>query len=178
MKKSILFLSLALCSILSMPTRSYSQAHSIKIDAAQDKDSLYIMMSDTVYSKYRHGKGKWINVVQDRNHFTGYKEYTAYYTQSSTTAPTVTVTENTLNGTVVWAYTSPGTYTGTLSGAFPAAKIIGNSGFIDVVASGDNTYSLQSGTDNTIVLKTYSDAGITLANGMLTAIPIRLLVRN
>lgn len=52
------------------------------------------------------------------------KIYTAIINQSGTSDPTVTVLENTLGGTVVWARTAVGTYTGTLSGAFTSAKTV------------------------------------------------------
>lgn len=52
-----------------------------------------------------------------------YWVYTALITQSGTNAPTVKVLENTLPaGAIVWAYSAPGIYTGTLVGAFTADK--------------------------------------------------------
>jgi len=50
------------------------------------------------------------------------KVYAALLTQSGTDAPTATVLENTLGGTVVWTRDDTGLYTGTLAGAFPATK--------------------------------------------------------
>jgi hypothetical protein len=52
-----------------------------------------------------------------------YKVYTALLSQSGTNAPVATVLENTLGGTVVWAYSSTGSYSATLAGAFPANKL-------------------------------------------------------
>lgn len=52
----------------------------------------------------------------------GYKEYTGYFTQIGTSVPTVSVTNNTLGGTVVWTRTSAGIYIGTLAGAFTNSK--------------------------------------------------------
>lgn len=46
------------------------------------------------------------------------KVYRALLTQSSTDAPTATVLENTLGGTVVWTRIDAGQYVGTLAGAF------------------------------------------------------------
>lgn len=46
------------------------------------------------------------------------KVYKALLTQLGTDAPVATVLENTLGGTVVWTYDSPGVYIGTLTGAF------------------------------------------------------------
>lgn len=49
----------------------------------------------------------------------GVKVYRAVLTQSGTDAPTATVLENTLGGTVVWTRDNPGRYVATLVGAFP-----------------------------------------------------------
>jgi len=51
-----------------------------------------------------------------------YKKYVALLTQTGTSAPTATVLENTLGGTVVWTRTSTGEYKGTLTGAFTTNK--------------------------------------------------------
>src|SRR5688500_2623877 len=51
-----------------------------------------------------------------------YLVYAALLTQSGTSAPVATVLENTLGGTVVWARSAGGIYTGTLAGAFTADK--------------------------------------------------------
>ena len=49
------------------------------------------------------------------------KVYKALLTQSGTAAPTAVVLENTL-GDIVWGYSTTGTYTATLSGAFTENK--------------------------------------------------------
>lgn len=96
----------------------------------------------------------------------GPKVYTAIISQSGTAAPTVTVLDNTLGGTVVWAYSSVGTYTFTLSGAFTSGKTIffisnDNSFPTTVISRYATTGSVNSGT-----LFTYN--GGTLVNGLLT----------
>jgi hypothetical protein len=54
-----------------------------------------------------------------------YLVYTAKISQSSTGAPTVLVLENTLGGTPTYAYSSIGTYTATLTGAFSnSSKVV------------------------------------------------------
>lgn len=53
--------------------------------------------------------------------FNGVKVYRALVTQTGTSAPTVTVLENSL-GAVVWARADTGTYTATLTNAFVANK--------------------------------------------------------
>lgn len=52
-----------------------------------------------------------------------YKTYTALLTQSGSSAPTATVLENTI-GNIVWARTSDGVYSGTLTGAFVSGKTV------------------------------------------------------
>lgn len=52
------------------------------------------------------------------------KRYVALLTQSGTDAPVATVLENSLGGTVVWAYVSAGIYTATLASAYAANKTI------------------------------------------------------
>jgi len=51
-----------------------------------------------------------------------YKIYVAILNQVGTSAPTATILENTLGGTVVWTRGGTGAYTATLSGAFVSAK--------------------------------------------------------
>jgi len=53
-----------------------------------------------------------------------YKVYTALLSQSGTSAPTATVLENTLGGTIVWTRSATGIYVGTLSGAFTVDKTL------------------------------------------------------
>lgn len=53
-----------------------------------------------------------------------YKVYTALLSQSGTNAPTATVLENTLAGTVVWTRADIGNFTATLTGAFPSNKVV------------------------------------------------------
>lgn len=53
-----------------------------------------------------------------------YLVYTALISQSGTDAPTATVLENTLGGTVVWTYNDVGNYSGTLTGAFTTNTLI------------------------------------------------------
>ncbi len=53
-----------------------------------------------------------------------YLVYTALLSQSGTSAPTATVLQNTLGGTVVWSYVSTGQYAATLTGAFTVNKTV------------------------------------------------------
>lgn len=51
-----------------------------------------------------------------------YQRYVALLSQSGTNAPTAIVLENTLGGTITFAYVTVGIYTATLTGAFTASK--------------------------------------------------------
>lgn len=52
------------------------------------------------------------------------KIYVALLTQTGINAPVATVLKNTLGGTVVWSVSSPGSYIGTLTGAFTSGKTL------------------------------------------------------
>ncbi len=67
------------------------------------------------------GGAGWAGVVDGGP---GYLEYVALLSQSGTDAPVASVVENTLGGTVVWTRDGPGSYLGTLSGAFPVGKTV------------------------------------------------------
>lgn len=51
-----------------------------------------------------------------------YLVYTALWYQNGTSAPTVTILQNTL-GSIVWTRTTTGTFAGTLAGSFPDALV-------------------------------------------------------
>ena len=71
----------------------------------------YVLTSDA------NGVGSWTSSI----HTPTYKVYSALISQSGTSAPTVTILENTL-GNVVWSRSNVGTYYGTLSSAFTSGK--------------------------------------------------------
>lgn len=107
-----------------------------------------------------------------------YLVYTALLNQTGTDAPVATVLENTLGGTVVWTYDSPGVYIGTLSGAFTANKTIilcqsllnTNGDFPDamrVIRNDANTVQVTSFANNSL------DAG---ANGVLIGASLEIRV--
>lgn len=83
-------------------------------DDFQEGDEYY---NETLNSKESFNGTAVINNV-------GYKVYSAFINQSSTSAPTATVLENTLGGVPSWAYTSVGKYTATLTGVFTANKTV------------------------------------------------------
>lgn len=51
-----------------------------------------------------------------------YKVYKAIMNQAGGAAPTVSIIENSI-GNIVWTRTGVGSYTGTLTGAFPSGKV-------------------------------------------------------
>jgi hypothetical protein len=95
-----------------------------------------------------------------------YKVYTALLTQSGTSAPTATVLENTLGGTIVWTRDSDGIYYGTLAGLFAEPKsfiligtyfegVIGNTIRFGAIRYDDNT--IQVTTDEAATVGTGDD---------------------
>lgn len=234
------FISLFIASTINV--HAQKRAYDINIDANQDPDSTYIMLSNTSPIKYRYGKGMWKNYVNwlatlpggvdqayvdttfvhaagnytediggnktflsevtvptstyDSATWEGnltvptkgalhdiyqalrpaYKEYTAFFDQSGTSAPTVTIVKNTV-GNIVWTYDTVGQYLGTLTGAFPANKFIPGNGFIQPEDLGSDMWQTIRVSDNQIELKTYSDIGLTYANNRFadpTAITIKV----
>ena len=105
-----------------------------------------------------------------------YKVYTALLTQSGTNPPTATVLENTLGGTVVWSYTSPGYYVATLNNTFTINKTAIIFSFAD---DGNGWIATPYYIDDSnIGLSTMSDA-VTPANGkMLYPSTIEIRVYN
>lgn len=151
------FFSLILCMII--PQTVNAQAHSIALNRDQNKDSLYVMLTDTIESKYRWGKGKFYPTQQAmaQRTFDGCRTYSAVLNQASTTAPTATVLRNTLVGTPVITRDSIGTYKLTKTAAFTSAKTsvmatIGN-------ASGFELQSYRQ-SDSTVIVRCLSKLGI------------------
>lgn len=85
-----------------------------------------------------------------------YKCYVALLTQSGTDAPIPTVLENSLGGTVVWARSGAGNYTGTLASAFTLNKTVTFTAlnYVDSNTVFCNT-QLPSGDSNYVSLFTY-----------------------
>ena len=102
------------------------------------------------------------------------KTYRALVSQSGTAAPTATVLENSLGGTVVWARGSAGTYTGTLTGAFTSAKtFIMQPGETGTIAAIKNVIAVRT---NANVITVTTGAGGTLEDDVLSSFPIEILV--
>jgi len=102
------------------------------------------------------------------------KTYRALVTQSSGTAPTATVLENSLGAAVVWARSSTGTYTATLVGAFTSAKtFIMQPGESGTIAAIKNVIAVRTSAD---VVTVTTGAGGTLEDSVLSSFPIEILV--
>lgn len=89
--------------------------------------------------------------------------YQALLTQSSTSAPVPTIIKNDLSETPVWAYSSTGTYTLTLTNAWRVNKTI-----VHCTPNQLAFVCCALTSANVITLSTYNSSG-TLANGLLTA---------
>lgn len=84
----------------------------------------------------------------------GVKRYVALLTQIGAGAPTATVLENSMGGTIVFTRIDAGNYNGTLAGAFVASPwiVLGNTAqdasfptMISAFRSGDNTITILTG---------------------------------
>lgn len=109
------------------------------------------------------------------------KVYRAVVFQSSTSAPTATVKENTLGGTVVWTRTAPGIYTGTLSGAFGASAtdVWLSAAGGDASAGGQQAVLLVWNSANSVILNTNADLSgtWTASDGVLAGRPACVEIR-
>jgi len=101
----------------------------------------------------------------------GAKKYVALLTQTGTSAPTATVLDNTLGGTLVWSYDGVGSYIGTLTGAFTSNK---TAVLISGVYKG-SVLGLRK-TDNTVQITTTATSTNTEANGLLDSTTIEIKV--
>lgn len=102
------------------------------------------------------------------------KTYRALLTQTSNTAPTAAVLENSLGGTVVLARTGTGVYTATLTAAFTSAKtFIMLPGIIGPIATPSDVIAVRTSAD--VVTISTGTAGVA-ADALLTEFPIEILV--
>lgn len=78
-------------------------------------------------------------------------------TQASTSAPTATVIDNELTGSITWTYTGVGIYTGTIAGTdFTSGETFVDFTIGNATGLVPHAYSI---TDSTVVLKTFDAAG-------------------
>jgi hypothetical protein len=142
----------------------------------------------TVYQSYFNiGVGKTLTNVIDTiakyvkklstriDDLHNYSEHVTLLSQASTNAPTATVVKNELSGSIVYAYVSPGTYTGTLVGAFTAGKTVIEVGSFDK-AWGDDVKVFRVDAD-TISIRTGSSTDY-IDNDVITDLPIVIRVYN
>lgn len=100
-----------------------------------------------------------------------YLVYTALLSQSDTDAPTATVLENTLGGTVVWTRDEEGVYIGTLAGAFTAEKT-----WCSVTGDGDSPFGAAAvrTTDDTVQFYTLDATGTFIDGFSILSLEIRV----
>jgi len=105
-----------------------------------------------------------------------YKVYTALLSQSGTSAPTATVLENTLGGTVVWTRDAVGVYRGTLTGAFNQTKTV----FFTVSNYKDSGVLMQQASSNDVTIGTFTTTStpFTAADSIMGSLPIEIRVYN
>ena len=102
------------------------------------------------------------------------KAYRALVSQATTAAPSATVLENSLGGTVVWARSSTGTYTATLTGAFTSDKtFLLTTGEAGTIAALKNVLVTRTSAD---VITVTTGSGGTLEDSVLSSTPIEILV--
>lgn len=114
----------------------------------------------------------------------GVKRYVALLTQSSTNAPTATVLENSLGGTVVWSRNDPGNYNGILAAAFPIGKVsvVINNRRASPVSDSNLMYSLtieHVDADTMQVFTAVQDvtgASVSFGDGLLNATTVKIEV--
>lgn len=146
------------------------------LDRSADTQNRNIIVIDDIaggraitmgYTEYPTGTSleHILTVGDPRNH----KVYTALLTQTSTSAPTAVVLENTI-GDITWGYTSAGVYTATLTGAFPAATTFVTPilGVVEGEVNLEGVLRAVRTSDNVITV--YTDA----TNALLSATPIEI----
>jgi len=103
----------------------------------------------------------------------GIKIYRGLLNQAGTAAPTDTVLENSLGGTISWARSGVGTYSGSLVGRFTAGKTI----VLLTFDSSANAYGGASrSTSDSITLTTYEGGTGNAADGKLSGASLQILV--
>lgn len=121
------------------------------------------------------------NLATSTNYM-GIKVWRGLVSQSGTAAPTATVLENSLPGTITWARTSAGLYTATLTGAFTANKTFATiTSSRSITATDTGHYAIYRSDANTLTVKSVfqnpsSTSGNALADAMLGDTPVQILV--
>lgn len=111
--RKLLFISAFLIACVVSGFAQY-QAHAIKIEKTQDKDSVYIMLTENQSIKYKQGKGKFVNyeawklglfadpMIQDKHFFGANLTANTHHTHNATNKNT------TINDMGIWQMISTG----------------------------------------------------------------------
>lgn len=111
----------------------------------------YLQSTDLIEVSYDDsGTFKSRKVTADK--LRPYKVYIANLSQTSTSAPTADVFENTLSGTPTFSYDSTGNYSMTLTGEWTADKV-----FIQINGYRDSVVSAARYDADVIEIKTYDN---------------------
>lgn len=100
------------------------------------------------------------------------KMWRGLMSQDGTGDPTAIVLENTLGGTITFAYVSPGTFTATLASAFTVDKTFLT--FNSIIA-GSFLFSCERTDANTLTLKSLTTSFV-LTNGLLNNTELQIIV--
>jgi hypothetical protein len=120
MKQIIIFLSILFTVQIGTAQEIWNACNStVTVIPAPSYDSTFVLEAPS-RAALQKGMANW--VPASSGGAASYLVYTALLTQSGTDAPVATVLENTLGGTVVWAYEDVGSYSGSISGGFDAEK--------------------------------------------------------
>ncbi len=131
---------------------------------------IFDIQDTDIYHVVRGGVDKRISGENIKKFAKGYKVYSALISQSGTSDPTVIVLENTI-GVIAWTYNAPGTYIGTLLGAFVADKTF------SIITNNTVSYSsFQYNSTDDIDIQTKDYLTNTNTDGLLinTSIEIRV----
>lgn len=136
------------------PVEIHAQAWSIKVEDSKDPDSLYVMLTDTVHSKYRYGKGKFYNTMDDfaRKTFDGGQTYKIEITQATTAAPSTSeVFWNSLDvDTPAWSRDSLGNYKLTKTDMFTGYDVFPTA---TIGSATGRTIHAWRASDSTLIVK-------------------------
>lgn len=132
-----------------------------------------IATTDRVAIAQDDGGGNFSSKYVTGEQLFGYKKYVATISQAGTSAPTVTVLENTLGGTVVWTRVGTGLYNGYLAGAFVNQNK--NYLMINNPISSLSVVELKWGTIDDITINTY-DTSFVASDGLLSFNTIEIRV--
>jgi len=150
--------------------KKWSDGSILESTTLADNDQFLIIQASSGQSKRIKAKNN-----------TTYKKYVALLTQIGNAAPSIvsngtganTPLENTLGGTIVWARTGAGAYTGTLVGAFTADKTFL---FPSQSQTNDTFVTMSRASADVVNLSTLNAAQTVLGDSKLNTTPIEIRV--